>query len=308
MSGDLFLLQRMQPNMRNVRQLLVLVVTLLVGCALPPGYRPEFRQINASLVDRALQPLRSSFTTPPDKPLGVYMGVALDGASPAFDGDIRRARNGLFLQAASGPSLLLSNLQAEPQGDPHADFATMPTAARAAGQWLQSQSVQTNRTPFAMVVIASHGQDDMLMVRAGKTQILALINGSYINAFLNDFGAVPTIVIISACHAGSLIPALRAPNRIIIAAAASDRVSFGCGADSTSTVFMQALLDKELDRSFSLEDLFIRGRNRVIGLEMRLKMQHSLPVMDVGSDMEVFAVTPLAKWSTALREFRMSKH
>ena len=145
------------------------------------------------------------------------------------------------------------------------------------------------------------------MVRAGKTKILALINGGYVNAFFNDLGAAPTIVIISACHAGSFIPALRAPNRIIIAAAAADRVSFGCGASSSSTVFMQTLLDKDLDRSLSLEDLFMRGRNRVTELELSYKFPHSLSVMDVGSDMEACAATPIAKSATALREFRLSK-
>lgn len=291
---------------RNVHRLFLLAFALLAGCALPPGYRPEYRQLNTELVQRALVPLQASAVPVADQPLGVYLGVALDGASPAFDGDIRRARDGLFLPAASGPSLLLSNLLAEPLVDPHADFATMPTAARAAGQWLQSQRVQAGHTPVAMVVFASHGEENLLMVRAGKTQILALINGGYVNAFLNDLGTVPTIVIISACHAGSFIPALRAPNRIIIAAAAADRVSFGCGAESSSTVFIQALLDKELDRSLSLDELFMRGRNRVIATELRYKFPHSLPVMDVGSDMEAFAATPISKWSTALREFRVT--
>jgi len=292
---------------RNVHRLFLLAFAFLAGCALPPGYRPEYRQLNTELVQHALVPLQASTVPAADQPLGVYLGVALDGASPAFDGDIRRARDGLFLPAASGPSLLLSNLLAEPLVDPHADFATMPTAARAAGQWLQSQRVQAGHTPVAMVVFASHGEENLLMVRAGKTQILALINGGYVNAFLNDLGTVPTIVIISACHAGSFIPALRAPNRIIIAAAAADRVSFGCGKNSASTVFMQALLDKELNRSLSLNELFTQARNRVIGLEMRLKMEHSLPQIDVGSDMEKFVSTPISEWPKALKEFRMSK-
>lgn len=292
---------------QQLGRVFILMLALLVGCALPPGYSREYRQINADLLDRALQPFRASPVVAVDQPLGVYMGVALDGASPAFDGDIRRARDRLFLQAASGPSLLLSNLQAEPLSDPHADFATMPTAARAVGEWLKAQSAQAQRTPFATVVFASHGEEDMLVVRAGKTQLLALIKGDYISAFLNDLGAVPTIVIISACHAGSLIPSLRAPNRIIITAAAADRVSFGCGANSASTIFMQALLDKELNRLLSLDELFMQARNRIIGYEMKLKTEHSLPQMDVGSDMQAFASTPILQWPKALREFRQSQ-
>ena len=309
MSNDRLVLDlRVARLPRHFGRVLILMLALLAGCALPPGYSREHRQINADLLDRALQPLQASPVVAADQPLGVYMGVALDGASPAFDGDIRRARDRLFLQAASGPALLLSNLQAEPLSDPHADFATMPTAARAVGEWLKSQSGQAQGTPFAMVVIASHGGEDMLVVRAGKTQLLALIKGDYIRAFLNDLGAVPTIVIISACHSGSLIPALHAPHRIIITAAAADRVSFGCGANSATTVFMQTLLDNKLNRSLSLDELFMQARSRVISYEMQVKIEHSLPQMDVGADMQAFASVPILQWSKPLREWRLSKH
>lgn len=291
---------------KNMTQPLViaLLALLLGGCAIPQGYQPEFLRLNSELVERALQPLRSSYVSLPGKPLGIYVGVALDGSSPAFEGDIRRARDMLFAQSVNGPSILLSNLEATPLSGPHADFLSMPMVARAAGRWLQSQTGQADQTPLAIVVIASHGQENLLSVRAGKTELLALINGDYLKAFLNDFGNVPTVVVVSACHAGSLTPALRAPNRIIIAAAATDRVSFGCGKSSTSTVFMQALLDHQLDQSLSIEQLYMRARNRVIGYEVRLKLQHSLPEIDVGGDMAVFATTPISQWGQALSSFR----
>ncbi len=273
---------------------------------MPPGYNPDFKQVNAEMVERALQPLQASFAALPDKPLGIYLGLALDGASPAFDGDIRRARDLLFLPAASGPTVLLSNLQAKPVTDPHAEFISMPKAARAAGAWLKAHALQSGASPMALVVIAAHGDKNLLGVRAGRDQFLALINGGYVNAFLNDLGTAPTIVIITACHSGSLIPALRRPNRIILVAAAADRVSFGCGAGSTSTVFMQALLDPKLNQALSLSDLFAQARNRIISWEMRSKTPHSLPEIDVGADMQVFAASPISHWSKALREFRVA--
>lgn len=238
---------------------------------------------------------------------GFYLGLALDGQTAAFDGDIRRARDRLFLQAASGPVLLLSNLKAEPDAEPHADMRTLPTAAKAGGQWLNNHALQYKTPALAVVTIGAHGGDNMLIVRLADEPPRSVVRGDYLQAFLNDLGNGPAVIIISACHAGSFIPALHAPNRIIIAAAAADRVSFGCGKNSASTVFMQALLDKELNRSLSLNELFMQARNRVIGLEMRLKLEHSLPQIDVGSDMEKFVSTPISEWPKALKEFRMSK-
>ncbi len=289
----------------------VFCLVVLAGCA-STGQHPGSEAKNLELTQHALQAL-SAFEVDP-RPLigaapapGVYLGLALDGQSPAFDGDIRRARDRLFLQAVKGPTVLLSNLKVEPGPEPHADFKTMPRVAKAAGQWLSKQALLHRSPALAVVTISAHGGQNTLLLRIGNEYPLALLLGDYLARFLGDLGSGPVVVIISACHAGSLIPVLRAPNRVIIAAAAADRVSFGCGADSTSSIFMQALLDKDLNRQISLEELFKQARNRVIGLEMRSKIAHSLPEMDVGADMEAFAATPIAKWSTALREFRLSK-
>jgi hypothetical protein len=267
---------------------------------------------NAALIRRLLLEQEALEVDP--KPLlgrpvtpGVYLGLALDGLSPAFDGDIRRARDGLFLQAASGPVMLLSNLKAEPDTEPHADVRTLPTVAQAAGRWLSKHALHFKSRALAVVTIGAHGGEDMLMVRLADEPPQSVLRAEYLQQFLNDLGDGPALVIISACHSGSFVPALRAPNRIIIAAAAADRVSFGCGKNSASTVFMRALLDKTLNRSLSLNELFGRARNRISGLETRLQMEHSLPQIDVGSDMEAFAGAPIEHWSSALREFRVSK-
>lgn len=237
---------------------------------------------------------------------GVYLGLALDGQTPAFDGDIRRARDRLFLQAASGPVLLLSNLKAEPEVEPHADTRTLPTVAKAAGRWLREYALQHKSPALAVVAIGAHGGNDVLTLRLANEPSRLVVRADYLVALLNDLGNGPAVIIISACHAGSFIPALRAPNRIIITAAAADRVSFGCGRNSTSTVFMQALLDKELNRKFSLTELFEQANERVTGYEARTKLEHSRPQIDVGADMQKFSLVPISQWSTALKDFRMS--
>lgn len=55
-------------------------------------------------------------------------------------------------------------------------------------------------------------------------------------------GARPTVVIVSACFSGVYIPAVAAPNRLILTAARADRASFGCGVDDVHPVYDACLL------------------------------------------------------------------
>lgn len=55
-------------------------------------------------------------------------------------------------------------------------------------------------------------------------------------------GARPTVVILSACFSGVFIPALKAPNRMILTAARADRASFGCSEADTYPYFDDCLL------------------------------------------------------------------
>jgi hypothetical protein len=52
----------------------------------------------------------------------------------------------------------------------------------------------------------------------------------------------PTVVIISACFSGVFVPALQAPNRMILTAARGDRTSFGCGQTDKYPYFDQCVL------------------------------------------------------------------
>ena len=53
----------------------------------------------------------------------------------------------------------------------------------------------------------------------------------------NACGGRPTVVVVSSCFSGVFVPALKAPERIVITAAAPDRTSFGCGETDKYTYF-----------------------------------------------------------------------
>ena len=68
---------------------------------------------------------------------------------------------------------------------------------------------------------------------------------SLANALDAGCGTRPTVVVVSACHSGIfLAPAMRRPNRIVLAAARADRGSFGCGTDDQYTYYDQCLLQQ----------------------------------------------------------------
>ncbi|MDP8916238.1 MAG: C13 family peptidase, partial [Pseudomonadota bacterium] len=56
-------------------------------------------------------------------------------------------------------------------------------------------------------------------------------------------GRRPTVVMVSACFSGVYVPALSAPNRLILTAARPDRTSFGCGEDDVYPFFDACVLE-----------------------------------------------------------------
>lgn len=56
-------------------------------------------------------------------------------------------------------------------------------------------------------------------------------------------GTRPTVVVVSACFSGVFVPALQAPNRMVMTAARRDRSSFGCSEDATHPYFDGCVLE-----------------------------------------------------------------
>ena len=55
--------------------------------------------------------------------------------------------------------------------------------------------------------------------------------------------ARPTVVFVSACYSGVFVPALAAPNRLVVTAARPDRSSFGCGEGDRYPFFDACVLE-----------------------------------------------------------------
>jgi hypothetical protein len=94
------------------------------------------------------------------------------------------------------------------------------------------QSVADKTRGGCLVYLTSHGDekgvgvgDDLLSPR-GLAGILA-----------GACSRRPAVVIVSACYSGVFVDKLKAPDRIVLTAAAKDRSSFGCGETDKYTYF-----------------------------------------------------------------------
>jgi len=93
----------------------------------------------------------------------------------------------------------------------------------------------------------------------------------------------PAVVIVSACYSGVFIPNLKAPDRIVLTAAAPDRSSFGCG-ESDHYTFFDACVVESLPQSHDFAEL---GKRAIACVAAREKKEEvdlpSNPQLAVGA-------------------------
>jgi hypothetical protein len=94
---------------------------------------------------------------------------------------------------------------------------------------------------------------------------------------LDRSGIKNRVIVISACHSGSFIPALAGPTSLVIAAARADRTSFGCEDRREWTYFGDAFFNRALREERSFERAFDRARLTIRTWERKERLVRSLP-------------------------------
>jgi len=92
------------------------------------------------------------------------------------------------------------------------------------------------------------------------------------------------VVIISACHAGTFIPALESKDTMVLTAARTDRTSFGCSNEREWTYFGDAFFNRALRQTRSLTEAFDIARTQIDAWEKRDKLTPSDPQVSIGED------------------------
>jgi len=100
----------------------------------------------------------------------------------------------------------------------------------------------------------------------------------------NACGDRPTVVVVSACFSGVFVPAMAAPNRLVLTAARPDRTSFGCGESDKYTFFDGCVL-QSFKESGDFVTLAHDAQACVAAREKKEGVQYlSQPQLYVGAD------------------------
>lgn len=192
--------------------------------------------------------------------------VAGDKASPAFDNGMSSLRQRLTERGMTDVRLLSANASGAGQSTP----ANVPRA------------LQGDPPRACLVYLTSHGNTDGIFMQPGRC---SMGSTALDQALTESCGNAPTVVVVSACHSGVFLgPGMRKPNRVILTAAAADRVSFGCSADNDFTYYDQCFL-QQFETATTWSDLASGTRTCVEGLERRLGVRAgSNPQLFVGSE------------------------
>jgi len=233
---------------------IALLAGLAAGCA-----APEEPPLSAEVAASA-----PALSIPADRWRTVL--VAGDNSSPAFDNGIDSLRERFSAMGVR-------------------NIATYSASTRT-GQLASARNVEgglrTAGGEACLVYMTSHGDERGFFLKADKRM---LSPSALDQALSQGCGGRPTVLVVSACHSGTFInEQTRRPNRIILAAAATDRTSFGCGAEDDFTYYDQCFL-QQLDGAATWRELAQATQGCVQTLERRLGVRReSRPQLFVGAE------------------------
>ena len=99
---------------------------------------------------------------------------------------------------------------------------------------------------------------------------------------LNASGIRWRVIVVSACHSGVFVDALKSDTTAIITASDAAHNSFGCDDDRELTWFGEAFLKDSLPGSASLEDAFHKAAGLIARREDAEHQTHSNPQLYMG--------------------------
>jgi Peptidase C13 family len=228
------------------------------------------------LLDKALDTLKPSRT---DRPEVYFVGMAPYSSQDVFKREITSAHQIVDERLdTAGRSVVMTN---------HADtiethpLATMTNLERVL--WRIAQRMDREKD-ILVLYITTHGIEGLMSVSFSRFA-LNDITPDKLAAILARTGIKNRVIMLSACHSGSFLPALAHPDAVVMAAARADRSSFGCSNGRDWTFFGDALFNHALRETRSLPDAFERAKVTVTKWETEQKLSPaSEPQITIGEN------------------------
>ena len=245
---------------------------------------PAPRIIPPELVDR--QPamidakVRAISEHSPPGPRGYFLGFAGVGEERVFVQEIQLAgqRFGARFGLADR-SLMLVNDQRDLESYPLASVAALRYALKALGRVMDDDDV-------LFLALSSHGWKDATIAISNAGMRPDALSATDLAAMLDEAGIRWRVIVVSACYAGSFIKPLADDHTILITAAAKNRPSFGCGADSELTYFGEAFYRDALPDAPTLRQAFESAKREISSREKAERERASNPQSWFGELME----------------------
>jgi hypothetical protein len=216
----------------------------------------------------------------PGKPGVYFVGFAGDGGQGVF------RRETLFANEVFGArfgsherSVLLINDIDDRDSYPLASVAGLE-------QTLKVLAARMDVAQDVLVLfLSSHGSQDGLEVENGSLP-LAQLAPEDVREALDASGIRWRVIVVSACHSGVFVDALKGETTAVVTASDAAHDSFGCDDERELTWFGEAFLKDSLLVSASLQDAFHKAAGLIAQREDSEHQVHSNPQLFVGELMQ----------------------
>lgn len=227
---------------------------------LPPLDFEKILDRQPEMVAQALEKLTLSNTADPDL---YFVGMASYAEQDVFTREIKATRE-LFDSRfkAAGHSIVLNNHRDTIEQLPLASATNLRKILAGIGK-------KMNRDRDVLVLfMTSHGAENVLSISFNSAPLSNLTPGA-LATMLDDAGIKNRVIVVSACHSGSFIPALKNDDTLILTASHADKASFGCSNECDWTYFSDALINHALRTTHSFTEAFQQARTLVTDWEKR---------------------------------------
>ena len=275
----------------------LLALFFLSACGMTP-YSKEIHEKSTATLQEIINTADQRITSEPAPTAIIYAGFALSAEAKAFHGDIHAGAKIANRINKNNVKLLLSNSQEISSA--YLPFATeddILLGLNGTAQLAEKVMQRNKRPPLLIVLLSSHGHNGFMSVNADGRISRQLYSGT-LEKWLKPLEPYPTLLIISSCHSGSLIPSLQRDNRIILTSADADKNSFGCGVNDKMTWYVNSL-ERTLSPKMTLKTWHEKSVELVEKWEKNGKYLASQPQLWIGKNMTQIAETPLARMTDA---------
>jgi hypothetical protein len=220
------------------------------------------------LLERALADLQPSIAGQPQL---FYVGFAGFGPQAVFKREVLAVRDLFDARfGTKGRSLVLINHASTLAHIAAANVTNLDRALQHIGRLMNRE------TDVLFLFLTSHGKKGLFAVEMPGFGFNDITPDS-LRAVLDRSGIKNRVVVVSACHSGSFVPALKEPNTLVITAAHADRSSFGCEDRREWTYFGDAYFNRALRQERSFERAFRSASRLISAWETSEKLTKSLP-------------------------------